>query len=92
MSTLYRDTEESAAARLELVDVRLADAHRGVMARTDNKYLVLEAATFRDKLFTAALILLTIMGILVLFWFRNFGPGFHILQFVHQHVDSAGHL
>ena len=70
---------------LEMVDKRLADVHRDVMRRTENRYLVMEAATFGDKLFTGTLIILTILGILVLFWFRNFGPGLH---FMHVEVES----
>ena len=65
---------------LEMVDKRLADVHRDVMRRTENRYLVMEAATFGDKLFTGTLIILTILGILVLFWFRNFGPGLHFMH------------
>ena len=30
----------------------------------------------KDKLFTGGLLVLTLFGILVLFWFQNFGPGF----------------
>ena len=65
---------------LEMVDKRLADVHRDVMRRTENRYLVMEASTFGDKVFTGTLIILTILGILVLFWFRNFGPGLHLLH------------
>ncbi len=58
----------------------LAEAHRVVMQRTANRYLVMEAATFGDKLFTGSLIIITIVAILVLFWFRNFGPVFSIID------------
>ena len=60
------------------------DVHRGVLDRTLNKYLVMEAATCTDKIFTATLIILTMLGILVLFWFQNFGPGFKF-----KHIDSG---
>ena len=73
-----RGVDESRS--LEMVDKRLADVHRDVMRRTENRYLVMEAATFGDKLFTGTLIILTILGILVLFWFRNFGPGLHMMH------------
>ena len=46
-------------------------------------FLVMEAATFSDKLFTGTLILLTVVGIFVLFWFRNFGPGFRFMHVSH---------
>ena len=76
--------DHEAITRLELVDSDLADAHRGVMSRTHNKYLVMEVATFSDKLFTGTLILLTVVGIFMLFWFRNFGLfGFHF-----EHVST----
>ena len=68
--------DHEAITRLELVDSDLADTHRGVLSRTHNKYLVMEAATFSDKLFTGTLIFYTVVGIFVLFWFQNFGPGF----------------
>ena len=68
--------DHEAITRLELVDSDLADTHRGVLSRTHNKYLVMEAATFSDKLFTGTLIFCTVVGIFVLFWFQNFGPGF----------------
>ena len=77
---LERERIEMDESRLELVDDRLADAHRVVMQRTANRYLVMEAATFGDKLFTGTLIILTILAILVLFWFRNFGPGILLLE------------
>ena len=70
--------DHEAITRLELVDSDLADTHRGVLSRTHNKYLVMEAATFSDKLFTGTLIFCTVVGIFVLFWFQNFGPGFRI--------------
>ncbi len=68
--------------KLNLVDATLEDATRVVMARTRQRYLVMEAATAADKFFTASLIVLTVFGILVLFWYRNFGPG---IQFTHIH-------
>ena len=70
--------------RLTMMDNDLEDVHVGVMARTRNKYLVMEAATCTDKIFTASLIVLTMLAILVLFWYQNFGPGF---QF--KHIDKA---
>ena len=71
-----------------MVDSRLAEAHRVVMQRTANRYLVMEAATFGDKLFTGTLIILTILGILVLFGVRNFGQGLLILK--HEQFASSG--
>ncbi len=44
-------------------------------------FQVMDASSFPDRLFTACLIALTMVAILVLFWFQNFGPGFHF-----QHV------
>lgn len=84
---LERERMEMDESRLELVDSRLAEAHRVVMQRTANRYLVMEAATFGDKLFTGTLIIITILAILVLFWFRNFGP-----ELVKHVVDSVDHL
>ena len=43
-----------------------------VMARTKDKYILMDATSLTDKLVTAALIILTMFGILVLFWYRNF--------------------
>ena len=73
-----------AITRLELVDSDLADTHRGVLSRTHHKYLVMEAATFSDKLFTGTLIFCTVVGIFVLFWYQNFGKGFGL-----THVEST---
>lgn len=77
---LESDRGHDESRSLEMVDKRLADVHRDVMRRTENRYLVMEASTFGDKVFTGTLIILTILGILVLFWFRNFGPGLHLLH------------
>jgi len=74
--------------RLEMVDSRLAEAHRVVMQRTANRYLVMEAATFGDKLFTGTLIFLTILAILVLFAVRNFGHGLLLLK--HETYEHSG--
>jgi len=74
--------------RLEMVDSRLAEAHRVVMQRTANRYLVMEAATFKDKLFTGTLIFLTILAILVLFAVRNFGHGLLLLK--HETYEHSG--
>ena len=73
--------------RLTMLDNDLENVHRGVMARTRNKYLVMEAATCTDKIVTASLIVLTMLAILVLFWYQNFGPGFHF-----KHVDKTNKL
>ena len=73
--------------RLHMMDNDLEIVHRGVMARTMNKYLVMEAATCTDKIFTASLIVLTMLAILVLFWFQNFGPGFKF-----KHVDHTNKI
>lgn len=59
-----------------VLDVRLERVHRDLMARTVQKYLVIDATPLKDRLFTGGLILLTMVGILMLFWYQNFGPGF----------------
>ena len=52
-------------------------AHRDQMQKNVQKYLLLTPSTpLKDKLFTAGLLALTMCGILVLFWYQNFGPGF----------------
>ena len=52
-------------------------AHRDQMQRNVQKYLLLTPSTpLKDKLFTAGLLTLTMCGILVLFWYQNFGAGF----------------
>ena len=71
----------SCESHLDLADADLETAHRGIMARTRQKYLVMDASSFSDRCFTGALITLTMVAILVLFWFQNFGSGFHF-QFV----------
>ncbi len=63
-------------SRLDLNDQDLESVHRTVMARTGQKYLVMDASSLPDRLFTGCLIALTMVAILVLFWFQNFGPGF----------------
>ena len=60
--------EEDSSERLDLVDEKLGTAHRGVMAKTGQKYLAMEASSFPDRVFTGTLIVLTMLGILVLFW------------------------
>ena len=59
-------------------DVRRELANRDLMAKTVQKHLTSDdvKTPLKDKLFTASLIALTMMGILVLFWYQNFGPGF----------------
>ena len=64
-------------SRLDLVDEELGEVHRDIMAKTSQKYLVMDASSFPDKMFTGTLIVLTMLGILTLFWYQNFGPGFH---------------
>ena len=52
-------------------------AHRDQMQKNVQKYLLLTPSTpLKDKLFTAGLLALTMCGILVLFWYQNFGAGF----------------
>ena len=48
------------------------------MARTKDKYILMDATSSFDKLLTGSLIILTMFGILLLFWFQNFGPGIKI--------------
>ena len=43
------------------------------MARTKDKYILMDATSSFDKLLTGSLIILTMFGILLLFWFQNFG-------------------
>ena len=52
--------------------------HRGVMARTKDKYILMDVTSLSDKLVTGSLIILTMFGILLLFWYQNFGPGIKI--------------
>lgn len=67
---LRMETETEDTIRQEL-------ANRAHMANTVQKYLILKDSTpLKDKLFTAGLLALTMLGILVLFWYQNFGPGF----------------
>ena len=55
--------------------------NRDLMAKTVQNYLILGPSTpLKDKLFTAGLLALTLVGILVLFWFQNFGPGFNAFK------------
>ena len=70
-----RDEEDSSLSHLDLVDEELGTVHRSVMAKTRQKYLAMEAASFWDRSFTAGLIFLTMIAILVLFLYQNFGPG-----------------
>lgn len=65
------------------LDGDLESVHRNVMARTGQKYLVMDASSFPDRFFTALLIAATMVAILVLFWFQNFGPGFHFHHVKH---------
>lgn len=65
------------------VDEDLEDAHRSVMAKTSEKYLVLDTPSLRDKLLTSLLIGAMMVAVLVLFLYQNVGPGFHF-----EHVPS----
>ena len=69
------DEEDSSLSHLDLVDEELGTVQRNIMARTRQKYLAMEAATFWDRSFTGCLIVLTMVAILVLFLYQNFGPG-----------------
>ncbi len=56
-------------------------AQRDLMAQKVQEFLILGPRTpVKDKLFTAGLIFLTMIGILVLFWYQNFGPGFRAFK------------
>ena len=58
-------------------DIRREIANRDRMAKTVQSFLILSDSTpLKDKLFTAGLLALTVLGILVLFYYQNFGPGF----------------
>ena len=61
------------------------------MAKTVQKHLTLDdvKTPLKDKLFTASLLALTMMGILVLFWYQNFGPGFKAFIRHYDTSDSA---
>jgi hypothetical protein len=70
-------TSSEFADEIFIEDVRIERAHRDLMANTVQKYLILSPSTpLKDKFFTAGLILLTMVGILVLFWYQNWGRGF----------------
>ena len=56
----------------------LQPVHRGVMARTKDKYILMDVTSTTDKAVTGILIVLTMCGILLLFWYQNFGPGIKI--------------
>ena len=58
------------------MDPALERVHIALMARTGNKYLNINSSTLPDKIFTGALICLTMLAIVILFWYQNFGPGF----------------
>jgi len=66
-------------------------ANRDFMAKTVQKHLTLDdvKTPLKDKLFTASLLALTMMGILVLFWYQNFGPGFKAFIRHYDTSDSA---
>ena len=70
-----RDEEDSSLSHLDLVDEELGTVHRSIMAKTRQKYLAMEASSFWDRSFTGCLIVLTMIAILVLFLYQNFGPG-----------------
>ena len=48
------------------------------MARTKDKYILMDVTSLSDKLVTGSLIVLTMFGILFLFLYQNFGPGISI--------------
>ena len=58
--------------------------HRGVMARTKDKYILMDVTSTTDKAVTGILIILTMCGILLLFWYQNFGPGIKIGSQIHS--------
>ena len=66
---------DSSLSQLDLVDEELGTIHRNIMARTRQKYLAMEASSFWDRSFTGCLIVLTMVAILALFLYQNFGPG-----------------
>jgi hypothetical protein len=76
------DDPASEDSMLELVDSNLEDVHREVLEKTGTKYMVMDAASFADKVFTCILIALTVLGIMILFWYRNFGPGLYFKHVV----------
>ena len=82
------ERSSTASAELDLADADLATAHRGIMARTRQKYLVMDASSLTDRCFTGTLIVVTMVAILVLFWFQNFGPGFHF-RFVKNKYENS---
>ncbi|TRY69222.1 hypothetical protein TCAL_01396 [Tigriopus californicus] len=71
------NAEDSLDVRLDLGDDELANTYRDTLAKTKQKYLVMDASTWTDRIVTGSLILMTMIAILGLFWFQNFGPGFH---------------
>ena len=62
----------------------LQPVHRGVMARTKDKYILMDVTSTTDKAVTGILIVLTMCGILLLFWYQNFGPGIKIGSQIHS--------
>jgi hypothetical protein len=54
--------------------------HRDLMARNIQKYGTTrgedKVAPLPDRIFTGGLITLTMLAIIILFWYQNFGPGF----------------
>ena len=68
-------------------------ANRDLMAKTVQKYLTLHDAKtpLKDKLFTASLLALTMMGILLLFWYQNFGPGLEAFMKHYDTTPNANH-
>lgn len=71
------NVEDSLDVRLDLGDDELANTYRDTLAKTKQKYLVMDASTWTDRIVTGSLIVMTMIAILGLFWFQNFGPGFH---------------
>ena len=61
----------------EMLEDEEEKAQRDLMVQKVQEFLILgPTIPIKDKLFTASLIFLTMIGILVLFWYQNFGPGF----------------
>ena len=62
------------------------------MAKTVQKHLTIYdvKTPLKDKLFTASLLALTMMGIFILFWYQNFGPGFKAFITHYETTDFPG--
>ena len=75
-----RPVSQSSYSELDLDDPELKAAHKSVMARTGQKYLVVDD-NLADKFITAFLIVLTVVAIIVLFLYQNFGPGIKLASY-----------